>query len=118
MSTAPGGGAPASGGRVLRHVVLFGFAAHVAEAEVSEVVHRFAALRDLVPGIEGFEWGRNNSPERLNQGLTHCFTLTFGSTEARDAYLVAPDHVAFADWVGARVEHVTVVDYWAATDPA
>lgn len=105
-----------SGERVLRHVVLFGFAASATEDDVTEVVRRFTALRDLVPGIEGFEWGRNNSPENLHHGLTHCFMLTFHSTDARDAYLVAPDHVAFADWVGPLVENVTVVDYWAA-DP-
>ena len=103
--------------RVLRHVVLFGFASTTTEDDLTEVVRRFTALCELVPGIEDFEWGLNNSPENLNHGLTHCFTLTFRSTEARDAYLVAPDHVAFADWVGALVEHVTVVDYWATGDP-
>ncbi len=103
--------------QMLRHVVLFGFRAGTTDAEVGEVVRRFAALRDLVPGIENFEWGVNTSPENLNQGLTHCFSLTFRSTGARDAYLSAPDHVAFADWVGALVEHVTVVDYWATTEP-
>jgi len=103
--------------KALRHVVLFGFVATATVADVAEVVRRFAALRDLVPGIEAFEWGRNNSPEDLNHGLTHCFTLTFASTDARDAYLRDPEHVAFADWVGAFVEHVTVVDYWTAADP-
>lgn len=99
---------------MLRHIVLFGFVESATKADIAEVVRRFAALRDLVDGIETFEWGTNNSPEHLDHGLTHCFTLTFGSTEARDAYLRAPDHVAFADWVGTLVEHVTVVDYWAA----
>ena len=105
-----------AGERVLRHVVLFGFAATATDTDLAEVVRRFAALRDLVPGIEDFEWGLNNSPENLHHGLTHCFTLTFRSTDARDSYLVDSDHVAFADWVGPLVEHVTVVDYWAAAD--
>ncbi len=98
---------------VLRHVVLFGFVADALDADVAEVVRRFAGLQDVVPGIRAFEWGRNNSPEDLNHGLTHCFTLTFGSTDARDAYLDHPEHVAFGHWVGAWVERVTVVDYWA-----
>ncbi len=103
-------------GRLLRHVVLFGFAPTATQAQITEVVRRFVALRDLVPGIEGLEWGLNNSPEHLDHGLTHCFMLTFGSTEARDGYLGAPDHVAFTDVVGPLVEHVTVVDYWATVD--
>ncbi len=90
----------ASGDGVLRHVV-----------------RRFTALRNLVPGIADFESGLNSSPENLNNGLTHCFVPTFLSTAARDTYLIAPDHVAFADWVGDLVEHVTVVDFSTSVDP-
>lgn len=98
---------------LLRHIVMFGFKDGTSQAEVDEIVRRFLALRELVPGIDGFEWGVNNSPEGLSQGHTHCFTLTFGSEAVRDAYLPHPDHAAFADWVGQWVEHVTVLDYWA-----
>ncbi|MGI9486469.1 MAG: Dabb family protein [Geminicoccaceae bacterium] len=96
----------------LRHVVLFGFKVGTADAEITEIARRFAELRGLIPGITDFEWGVNNSPEGKNQGLTHCFTLTFSSDEARDAYLPHTDHVAFANWARAWIERVTVVDYW------
>jgi hypothetical protein len=66
-----------------------------------------------VPDIEAFEWGLNTSPEDLNPDLTHCFQLTFHSAAARDAYLIDPAHVAFAEWIGRWVERVTVVDFWA-----
>ena len=99
--------------QALRHVVLFAFKAGVSVAEVDEVVARFAALSRQPLGIETFEWGVNNSPERLNFGHSHCFTLTFASEAARDAYLSHPTHVAFAQWVGAFVEKALVVDYWA-----
>ena len=102
-------------GRVLRHVVLFGFTTETAETEAAEIVKRFAALRDSVPDVEAFEWGLNSSPEDLNPELTHCFQLTFRSEAARDAYLVDAAHVAFVDWVSTWVEHVTVVDFW--TEP-
>ena len=97
----------------LRHVVLFGFKTGVGEAEIDEVVSRFRALREQVPGIEAFESGVNNSPEGLNRGLTHAFLLTFATTAARDASLIHPTHVAFAQWVGQFVGTVTVVDYFA-----
>lgn len=97
----------------LRHVVMFGFKDGTTAEETREIVRRFAELQNLVPGIEAFEWGENNSPEGLNHGLSHCFLLTFATAAARDAYLPHPEHVAFADWVGQWVENVTVLDYWA-----
>lgn len=96
----------------LRHIVLFGFKAETTEAEIDEIVSRFAALRDLIPDITGFEWGVNCSPEGKNQGRTHGFTLTFPSDAARDAYLPHPDHIAFANWARPSIERVTVFDYW------
>ncbi|MEM1400801.1 MAG: Dabb family protein [Pseudomonadota bacterium] len=101
----------------LRHVVMLGFKAGTSQAEIDEIVRRFAALEGEVPGIEAFEWGVNNSPEGLNQGLSHCFLLTFATEAARDTYLPHPNHKAFADWVGEWVETVTVVDYWASASP-
>lgn len=98
----------------LRHIVMFGFKEGTSENEVAEIARRFAALRDLVPGIEAFEWGENNSPEGKSQGLTHCFVLTFASAEARDAYLPHPDHQAFAGFARQWIEKVTVFDYWVA----
>jgi Stress responsive A/B Barrel Domain len=95
----------------LRHVVLFGFANSVSATTIAEIVRRFAELKTLVPGVDEFEWGENASPEGLDRGHSHAFLLTFGGSEARDAYLVHPDHVAFAEWVGPFVSTVTVIDY-------
>ena len=102
-----------SANRVLRHIVLLGFKDGTSTAQVAEIVGAFSGLKDKIPEIKAFEWGPNNSPEDLNQGLTHAFVATFQSEADRDAYLPHPDHVAFADFVGPFVEHVTVVDYWA-----
>ena len=97
----------------LRHVVMFGFKAAAGEAQVDELIARFRALESLVPDIDAFEWGANNSPEGLNQGHTHAFTLTFPSEAARDAYLPHPHHKAFVEWAGPFIEKALVVDYWA-----
>jgi hypothetical protein len=97
----------------LRHVVLFGLKPGAGGAQADELVARFRALRDLVPGVDGFEWGVDVSPEGLGQGHSRCFTLTFASEAARDAYLVHPHHKAFVEWIGPVVEKALVVDYWA-----
>jgi len=99
--------------RKLRHMVLFGFKPGTSEAQVAELVGRFRALKDDVPGVEDFECGVDVSPEGLSQGHTHCFLLTFASESARDAYLPHPRHQAFVSWIGPIVEKALVVDYWA-----
>jgi hypothetical protein len=97
----------------LRHVVLFAFKESASVDQVDAVVADFARLKDAIPGIVSYEWGTNVSPEGLNQGFTHCFTLTFGSAEARDGYLVHAAHEAFVATLGAVLERSLVVDYWA-----
>jgi hypothetical protein len=98
--------------KVLRHVVLFKFKESATPEDVKKVEAAFADLPGKVPLIKGYEWGKNNSPENLNQGLTHCFLLTFSSEKDRDAYLVHPDHKAFGKTLGPYLDKVTVVDYW------
>ena len=98
--------------KVLRHVVLFKFKDAATPEDVKKVEDAFADLAKKLPLIKGYEWGKNNSPENLNQGLTHCFLLTFSSEKDRDAYLVHPDHKAFGKILGPHLDKVTVVDYW------
>ena len=80
---------------VLRHVVMFGWNSGTDQAHIDKVVKAFGALQGKISLIKDFEWGVNNSPEKLNQGLTHCFFVTFHSEADRDAYLIHPDHQAF-----------------------
>jgi hypothetical protein len=97
---------------VLRHVVLLGFKETSSPEDIQKVIDAFKALPSQINEIKGFEWGINSSPEGLNQGLTHGFTLTFHSDADRDAYLPHPAHKAFGGIVGPHLDKVTVVDYW------
>ncbi len=102
-----------TGTKMLRHVVLFGWKPNADSAAINNIVNAFKALPGKISLIKQFEWGTNNSPENLNQGLTHCFLLSFSSEKDRDAYLVHPDHKAFAALLQPVLDKVTVVDYWA-----
>jgi len=97
----------------LRHVVLFKFKDSATPANIKTVETAFSALPQKIALIKGYEWGINNSPENLNQGLTHCFFVTFSSDKDRDAYIIHPDHVAFTKILSPFLDKVTVVDYWA-----
>lgn len=99
--------------KVLRHVVLFKFADNATPEEVKKVEDAFKNLSKQIEAIKDFEWGTNVSPENLNQGLTHCFLVTFQSEKDRDNYLVHPDHVAFVEILKPHLDKATVVDYWA-----
>ena len=97
---------------VLRHVVLFGFKATSSPQDIDGIVTAFKALPSKISEIKGFEWGVNSSPEGLNQGLTHAFTVTFHSDADRDAYLPHPAHQEFVGLLGPHLDKVTVIDYW------
>ena len=99
-------------GKTLRHVVLMKFKDTSSQKDVEVVVSEFSALRSKISQIKHFEWGLNNSPEKLNEGLTHAFLLTFSSEKDRDDYLVHPDHKKFGSIVGPHLDKVVVVDFW------
>lgn len=96
----------------LRHVVMFGWKEGTDSADIKKVVDAFRQLPGKISLIRSFEWGTNNSPEKLNQGLTHCFFLTFASAADRDAYLIHPAHKVFVDMQKPGMDKVTVLDYW------
>jgi hypothetical protein len=99
--------------KMLRHVVLFKFKDTSSAADVKKVEDAFKALAGKLSLIKGFEWGKNTSPENLNQGLTHCFLVTFTSDKDRDTYLTHAEHQAFVEVLKPHLDKVTVVDYWA-----
>jgi len=97
----------------LRHVVLFGWKDKADTSLINKAVQTFNKLPSQINTIKKFEWGINNSPEKLNNGLTHCFLLSFGSEKDRDDYLVHPAHKAFTTLLPNILDKVTVLDYWA-----
>lgn len=98
--------------QVLRHVVLFKFTDTATPEDVKRVEDAFGGLAGKISQIKDYEWGTNSSPENLNQGLTHCFFVTFHSDKDRDDYLVHPDHQAFVEVLKPHLDKVTVIDYW------
>ena len=103
--------ATASG--MVRHVVLFKFKDGTTPEQIKAIEADFRALPSKIPEIAGFEWGTDCSPEKLSQGFTHCFFLTFSSAAARDAYLPHPAHKAFGQGLGPHLDKVLVIDYVA-----
>ena len=102
---------------MIRHVVLFKLAKGIDDAAVAKV---FSALKDLqhkMPGITSISTGKDNSPEGIQRGHTHGFTVDFVDAAARDAYLPHPAHQIVGKMIvgitEGGVDGICVVDWEA-----
>ena len=102
--------------RVLRHAVFFSFKPSSSPEEVESVVDAFKALPQKIDSIVGFQHGVNNSPEKLDDGLTHAFLLSFEEEAGRAAYLPHPAHKEFGNVLRPHLQEVFVIDYWGDTN--
>jgi hypothetical protein len=97
---------------MIRHTVLCKFK---PDAEVAAVFAAIKALQHKIPGILAITCGADNSPEGLQKGFTHAFTVDFTDAGARDAYLPHPEHQKVGALVVAAVqggtEGLAVVDW-------
>jgi len=112
--------APASEGKILKHIVMYKFKPEIKPEQVQEVVDAFLGLRDKVnanagaPGIVlDIQHGLNTSTEGKSDGLTHIFVVTFQNEAGLAAYLKHPAHDAYVQVVKDRREKVVVFDYLA-----
>lgn len=97
----------------VKHVVVFKYKSTATPEQIEQVTAAFKALKDKIPGIISFEYGTNNSPEKLNKGFTHVYLLTFTDAAARDAYLPHAEHKKFGELLGKLgvLEEPFVVDF-------
>ena len=93
------------------HVVQFKFKADAKADDVKKVETEFAALKGKIKEIDTLVWGTDSSPEKLSDGFTHCWIVTFKNEKDRDAYLVHPDHKAFVNVLRPVLEKPLVVDF-------
>ncbi|KAK0726248.1 stress responsive A/B barrel domain-containing protein [Apiosordaria backusii] len=101
------------------HTVLFQIKADAEPKDVKAACDRFLALKDSclhptnnAPYIKSIKGGKDNSPEGLQNGITHGFVVEFSSVEDRDYYVSTdPSHQAFVQSIGNLVEKAIVVDF-------
>lgn len=106
-------GAEAEGkDKVLRHAVFFKFKDSTKPEDAERVVEAFRGLPAKIEAIRGFQLGESLPKSARNDGLTHCFLLTFADEQGRADYLPHPSHKEFGGVVGPHLEKVFVIDYW------
>ncbi|MCJ8517527.1 hypothetical protein ABID21_000292 [Pseudorhizobium tarimense] len=89
---------------MIQHCVFLRFKSALQSADKQAIYDAIAALMSVVPGMLEVKSGPNVSPEGLNGGFKDGFIVTFENAEARDAYLIHPDHVAVGDRIVASTD--------------
>ncbi|KAK2795360.1 hypothetical protein FQN50_009751 [Emmonsiellopsis sp. PD_5] len=101
------------------HIVLFQFKASASADAIKDVCDRMLALKDICihptdqkPYLKTSIGGRDNSPEGLQDGITHAFVVEFENVEDRDYYVNKdPAHLDFVGGLGDVVQKVQVIDF-------
>jgi Stress responsive A/B Barrel Domain len=77
---------------MIRHIVLLKTRPEVTEAHVQAIFADLHALKGKLPGILAIHSGRSESPEKIERGYLHGFTIDFTGWDALAAYQAHPDH--------------------------
>ena len=97
---------------MIRHVVIVRFK---PDADTSKIFAALKALQDKIPGILAITAGADSSPEGLQRGNSHGFTVDFRDAAARDAYLPHLEHQKVGAMIVAAavggIDGVTVLDW-------
>ncbi len=77
---------------MIRHIVLMKARKDVTEGHIAAIFADLAAIRTKLPGILSLHSGRSESPEKIERGYLHGFTIDFTDWAALAAYQDHPDH--------------------------
>ena len=89
---------------MILHCVFLRLKAAMTSEEKQALFGSVVALQQVIPGIIDIKHGPNVSPEGLHGGFVEGFVVTFESPEARDAYLIHPEHVAVGEKIVESVD--------------
>jgi hypothetical protein len=89
---------------MMRHVVFCKIRKDLSDADITTVFEAIKGLEAKIGGILAITTGRDMSPEGLQKGFTHGFTVDFTDSAARDVYLPHPEHQKVGAMLVAAVE--------------
>jgi hypothetical protein len=77
---------------MITHMVLLRIRKDAPRKDVERIFSELALLKEKIPGLLSFSGGPYSSPEGMQKGFTHGFSMTFRDAAARDVYLPHPEH--------------------------
>ena len=90
---------------MIRHIVLTRFRPDVSEDTIAAIYVGLAGVSSRLPGAQNFGGGRSESPEQIERGYMHGFTIDFDGWAALQALRTTPNTRALAhrSWPMPRV---------------
>ena len=79
---------------MIRHIVLTKFKPEISEAAIAEIYSGLASVTESLPGAAAFAGGRSESPEEIERGYMHGFSIDFADWAALQAYTDDARHKA------------------------
>ena len=80
---------------MIRHIVLIRFRPDVSDATIDAIFADLHAIRAVLPGVIAITSGRSESPEQIERGYLHGFTIDFADWDALATYQADAEHRAF-----------------------
>jgi hypothetical protein len=77
---------------MIRHIVLVRFRPDVNEDTIQAIFADLRCIRGRIPGLGPIHSGRSESPEQIERGYLHGFTIDFDNWGTLAAYQDHPDH--------------------------
>ena len=95
------------------HIVLLKFKEDTSSAEIDDIFQKLKELQseNLIPGIVDYSYGAYDSPEGINKGFTHAFTMKFDSLESRNDYFPHQEHERVKAIILKKIDDVLAFDY-------
>lgn len=104
---------------MIRHIVLLKARPEVTEARIRAIFAELHALQ--LPGLLAIHSGRSESPEQIERGYLHGFTIDFADWDALATYQAHPDHkrvgAALVAAAQGGLDGILVFDLPIATQP-
>ena len=89
---------------MIRHIVLIRFRDDVSESTIRTIFDDLHKIEGRIPGLGSVKSGRSESPEQIERGYLHGFTIDFASWEALATYAEDPEHKDFGGQLVAHAE--------------
>lgn len=77
---------------MIRHIVLIRARPGVTDADMAAIFADLPVIAPQIPRLLAWHAGRSESPEGIERGYLHGFTIDFTDWEALAAYAANPDH--------------------------
>lgn len=96
----------------LKHALFLKFKPDVTKEQIDSAVQAIEQLAAKCDAVKAFEWGTNNSPEKFDDGFTHCFMFTFDDMAGLKKYADMPERGEVVAKVQEVAEKARLFDYW------